>query len=142
MQKDFDAIEDAFETMEHHLRMIKLNAGMSMLPTLREESVRLLAQVLAVLAVITHMQKCGRLSERMQWIRELTLSDMTSGAWIKNFRKSDVLDKALDELRRLATNQHQTVSAVTLNVSERILAHLSESASCKSEGLTVEVIFI
>ena len=70
VQKDFDAIEDAFETMEHHLRIIKLNAGMSMLLTLREESVRLLAQVLAVLAVITHMQKCGRLSERMQWIRE------------------------------------------------------------------------
>ena len=67
MQKDFDAIEDAFETMEHHLRIIKLNAGMSsMLSTLREESVRLLAQILAVLAVITHMQKCGRLSERMQ----------------------------------------------------------------------------
>ncbi|KAL1731680.1 hypothetical protein EV714DRAFT_208342 [Schizophyllum commune] len=112
VQKDFDAIEDAFETMEHHLRIIKLNAGMSMLSTLREESVRLLAQVLAVLAVITHMQKCGRLR-----------------AWMKNFRKSDVLDKALDELRRLATNQHQTVSAVTLNVSERILAHLSDSAS-------------
>ncbi|KAI5825041.1 hypothetical protein K523DRAFT_420321 [Schizophyllum commune Tattone D] len=112
VQKDFDAIEDAFETMEHHLRIIKLDAGMSMLSTLREESVRLLAQVLAVLAVITHMQKCGRLR-----------------AWIKNFRKSDVLDKALDELRRRATNQHQTVSAVTLNVSERILAHLSDSAS-------------
>ena len=67
VQKDFDAIEDAFETMEHHLRIFKLNAGMSsMLSTLREESVRLLAQILAVLAVITHMQKCGRLSERMQ----------------------------------------------------------------------------
>ena len=61
---------------------------------------------------------------------------------MKNFRRSDVLDKALDELRRLATNQHQTVSAVTLNVSERILAHLSDSASCQLEILTTEIILM
>ncbi|KAL1731682.1 hypothetical protein EV714DRAFT_271481 [Schizophyllum commune] len=112
VQKDFDAIEDAFETMEMHLRIIKSNASTAMSAVLREASMKVLVQILDVLGVITEMQKSGRLR-----------------AWLRNIRHSDVLTKALDELRRLATNQHQTISAVTLLVSQRTLAMFTDSAA-------------
>ena len=63
VQKDFDAIEDAFETMEMHLRIIKSNASTAMNAVLREASMKVLVQILDVLGVIAEMQKSGRLSE-------------------------------------------------------------------------------
>ncbi|KAL1731685.1 hypothetical protein EV714DRAFT_271484 [Schizophyllum commune] len=116
VQKDFDAIEDAFETMEHYLRIIKPNAETSMHIALREASVNVLVQILTVLGVVVKMQKGGRLK-----------------AWLNNIRHSDVLDKALDELRRLATNQQQATSAVTLLVSQRTLAIFTDSAAWEDE---------
>ena len=62
------------------------------------------------------------------------LSDATAEAWLNNIRHSDVLDKALDELRRLATDQQQVTSAVTLLVSQRTLAIFTDSAACMSTG--------
>ena len=59
------------------------------------------------------------------------LFDVFVEAWLRNIRHSDVLTKALDELRRLATNQHQTISAVTLLVSQRTLAMFTDSAACQ-----------
>ncbi|KAI5885324.1 uncharacterized protein SCHCODRAFT_02706840 [Schizophyllum commune H4-8] len=112
VQKDFDAIEDAFETMAHHLRIIKTSAAPIMHVVLREASLKLLVQILAILGVITEMQKSGRLT-----------------AWLRSIRHSDVLDKALEELRQLATNQHQTISAVTLLVSQRTLSIFTDSAA-------------
>ena len=63
VQKDFDAIEDAFETMEMHLRIIKSNASTAMNAVLRDASMKVLVQILDVLGVIAEMQKSGRLSE-------------------------------------------------------------------------------
>ncbi|KAL1749283.1 hypothetical protein HDZ31DRAFT_79113 [Schizophyllum fasciatum] len=116
VKKDFDAVEDAFGAMEHHLRIVKPNAGLHMHAALREASLKLLVQILAVLGVVTRLQQQGRLK-----------------AWVKNICHSESLDKALDELRRLATNQHQTVSAVTLFVSQRTLAMFTDIDAWDSE---------
>ena len=61
VQDDYDAVCTAFETMEAHLRIIQPVVEGDLPPTLREASVKLLAQILTVLGVITKLQKDGRI---------------------------------------------------------------------------------
>ncbi|TRM59680.1 hypothetical protein BD626DRAFT_572363 [Schizophyllum amplum] len=63
VSEDFEAIVDAFDTMEHHLRIVKPIAAVDMHDALKEASVKLLGQILVVLGVITNLQKTRRLLE-------------------------------------------------------------------------------
>ncbi|TRM60931.1 hypothetical protein BD626DRAFT_600801 [Schizophyllum amplum] len=110
VSEDFDAVLDAFDTMEHHLRIIKPIAAVDMHDALKEASVKLLGQILVVLGVITNLQGKGRLK-----------------LWLKKLCQSKEVPSALDELGRLATNHHQTVSAVTLHTVNRTLMMLENS---------------
>lgn len=107
MSDDFDALVDAFDTMEHHLRIVGSIAAPDMHETLREASVKLLAQILIVLGTITNLQKISRLN-----------------LLLRKLAQSKKVASALEELGRLATNHHQTVSAVTLNTVGRTLTAL------------------
>ncbi|TRM59670.1 ankyrin repeat-containing domain protein [Schizophyllum amplum] len=110
ISEDFDAVVDAFDTMEHHLRIIKPIAAVDMHDALKEASVKLLGQILVVLGVITNLQKNNRLK-----------------LWLKKLCQSKDVPSALDELGRLATNHHQTMSAVTLHAVNRTLTMLENS---------------
>ncbi|KAI5885789.1 uncharacterized protein SCHCODRAFT_01161886 [Schizophyllum commune H4-8] len=104
--KDYDAAMDAFETIADHLARIKIVGANE---TLREPSVRVLSQTLVVLGIIAQLQRDGRFK-----------------AWIHKFKQSHELTEALADLQRLATNHHETLSAVTLLSVEKtmdVLAH-------------------
>ncbi|TRM60938.1 hypothetical protein BD626DRAFT_632101 [Schizophyllum amplum] len=110
VSEDLDAVVDAFDTMEHHLRIIKPIAAVDMHDALKEASVKLLGQILVVLGVITNLQKNNRLK-----------------IWLKKLCQSKDVPSALDELGRLATQHHRTVSAVTLHVVNKTLLMLENS---------------
>ncbi|KAL1703120.1 hypothetical protein EV121DRAFT_208616, partial [Schizophyllum commune] len=109
VRDDFDAIYAAFDTMEQQLRIIQPAVGEDINSSLREPSVKLLAQILRVLGVITKLQQDGRFR-----------------TWLKKLAQSKTVSAALDDLRRLATNHHQTVSAVTLATAQKTLAILMD----------------
>ncbi|TRM59685.1 hypothetical protein BD626DRAFT_408708, partial [Schizophyllum amplum] len=110
VSEDFDAVVDAFDTMEHHLHIIKPIAAVGMHEALKEASVKLLGQILVVLGVIANLQKSGRLK-----------------LWLKKLWQSKDVPSALDELGRFATQHHRTVSAVTLHVVNKTLLMLENS---------------
>ncbi|TRM67283.1 hypothetical protein BD626DRAFT_396123 [Schizophyllum amplum] len=111
VREELDSIVDAFDTIEHHLRVLKPIAARDVLQdeALKETSVRLLAQILVVLGVIQKVRKDGRLV-----------------LWLKMLGGSKQVSSALDELGRLATNQHQTISAVTLSTARETMAILTD----------------
>ncbi|KAL1717148.1 hypothetical protein EV715DRAFT_292550 [Schizophyllum commune] len=109
VEEDFDTIYAAFDTMEQQLRIIQPAVGEDINSSLREPSVKLLAQILRVLGVITKLQQDGRFR-----------------TWLKKLAQSKAVSAALDDLRRLATNHHQTVSAVTLATAQKTLAILMD----------------
>ncbi|KAL1747089.1 hypothetical protein HDZ31DRAFT_32574 [Schizophyllum fasciatum] len=110
VQDDFDAVCTAFDTMEQHLRVIQPVVSGQVHAAVREASVKLLAQILTVLGVITKVQKNGRIR-----------------LWVKKLAQSKEVSSALQDLSRLATGHHQAVSAVTLATVEKTLSVLSES---------------
>ncbi|KAL1727979.1 hypothetical protein EV714DRAFT_216136 [Schizophyllum commune] len=120
VQDDYDAVCTAFETMEAHLRIIQPAVEGDLHPTLREASVKLLAQILTVLGVITKLQKDGRMR-----------------TWLKKLAQSKAVSSALDDLGRLATSHHQAVSAVTLATSQKTLSMLTESIQWAAEDQDV-----
>ncbi|TRM56451.1 hypothetical protein BD626DRAFT_519566 [Schizophyllum amplum] len=115
---DFDAVADAFDTMEHHLRMVgSIATAGDMHEAVREASVKLLAQLLVVLGTVTNLQKHNRLQ-----------------LWWKKVQQSKKVSSALDELGRLATNHHQTVSVVTLSSVVNAVDMLVESRDWDKRG--------
>ena len=72
VRDDFDAIYAAFDTMEQQLRIIQPAVGEDINSSLREPSVKLLAQILRVLGVITKLQQDGRFRE---WLYPVTFPD-------------------------------------------------------------------
>ncbi|KAI5885783.1 uncharacterized protein SCHCODRAFT_02753104 [Schizophyllum commune H4-8] len=105
--KDYDAAMDAFETIADHLARIKIVGANE---TLREPSVRVLSQTLVVMGVITQLQRDGRFK-----------------TWLHKFKQSHELTEALADLQRLATNHHETLSAITLLSVERTMDLLGHS---------------
>ncbi|TRM67243.1 hypothetical protein BD626DRAFT_396430, partial [Schizophyllum amplum] len=111
VSEELDSIVDAFHIIEHHLRILKPVAARDVLhdDAIREASVKLLAQILVVFGVIQKVQNNGRLV-----------------IWLKKLNGSNQVSTALDELGRLATNQHQTISAVTLFTVKETMAILTD----------------
>ena len=72
LRDDFDNILDAFDTMEHYLRVISPLASHEMHESLRVDSVKLLAQVIKFLGVVTRVQQDGRMS--MFSVLEITMA--------------------------------------------------------------------
>ncbi|TRM67271.1 hypothetical protein BD626DRAFT_396259, partial [Schizophyllum amplum] len=111
VREELDSIVNAFDTIEHHLRVLKPIAARDVLhdEALKETSVKLLAQILVVLGVIQKVRKEGRLV-----------------LWLKKLGGSTQVSSALDDLGRLATNQHQTISAVTLSTARETMVILTD----------------
>ncbi|KAL1676549.1 hypothetical protein EV122DRAFT_253183 [Schizophyllum commune] len=109
VRDDFDAIYAAFDTMEQQLRIIQPAVGEDINSSLRDPSVKLLAQILRVLGVITKLQQDGRFR-----------------TWLKKLAQSKTVSDALNDLRRLATNHHQAVSSVTLTTAQKTLSILMD----------------
>ncbi|KAL1676559.1 hypothetical protein EV122DRAFT_291830 [Schizophyllum commune] len=112
--KDYDAAMDAFETIADHLARIKIVGANEIL---REPSVRVLSQTLVVLGIIAQLQRDGRFK-----------------AWINKFKQSHELTEALADLQRLATNHHETLSAVTLLSVEKTMDILGHSMTSIQQG--------
>ncbi|TRM56803.1 hypothetical protein BD626DRAFT_617694, partial [Schizophyllum amplum] len=109
---DYDAIVDVFETMADIVRMVKPISGSRFQDTLREPTVKLFAQILMVLGVVSKLQREGRFK-----------------TWIKKFRQDKDVSHALKALQQLAQVHHETVSSVTLHAIEEVLAMLGSSSS-------------
>ncbi|TRM55665.1 hypothetical protein BD626DRAFT_442453, partial [Schizophyllum amplum] len=117
--RELDSIVDAFDTIDHHLRILKSDAAHEILrdEALKEASVKLLAQILTILGVIQKVQREGRLV-----------------LWMKKLDNSKQVSSALDELGRLAANQHHTISAATLFTAKETMSILIEcEASAKDD---------
>ncbi|KAI5885412.1 uncharacterized protein SCHCODRAFT_02719092 [Schizophyllum commune H4-8] len=116
--EELDAISDAFDTMAHHLRILKPVAARDVLKddALREACVKLLSQILVVLGVIQKVRKQGRLV-----------------LWLKKLAKSTEVTSALADLSRLASHHHETVTAVTLYTAKETMALLTESEAWNKE---------
>ncbi|KAL1716229.1 hypothetical protein EV715DRAFT_205722, partial [Schizophyllum commune] len=117
--EELDAISDAFDTMAHHLRILKPVAARCVLKddALREASVKLLAQILVVLGVMQKVRKQGRLV-----------------LWLKKLAKSTEVTSALADLSRLASHHHEAVTAVTLYTAKETMALLTESDAWNKEA--------
>ena len=59
----------------------------------------------------------------------LTLDHLLE-AWINKFKQSRELTEAMADLQRLATNHHETLSAVTLLSVEKTMDILGHSMTC------------
>ena len=71
VRDDFDAIYAAFDTMEQQLRIIQPAVGEDINSSLRDPSVKLLAQILRVLGVITKLQQDGRFRKHLSLVAYL-----------------------------------------------------------------------
>ncbi|KAL1753666.1 hypothetical protein FB107DRAFT_217328, partial [Schizophyllum commune] len=116
VKEDYNAVVDAFDTIGHYLRIIQPIASADMNHALREASVRLLAQILATLGMVTKLQQRGRFKQ-----------------WLKKLRQSREVSSALGELGRLAANHHQAVGAVTLNAVNKMMGILVEGSTGDKE---------
>ncbi|KAI5822652.1 hypothetical protein K523DRAFT_256604, partial [Schizophyllum commune Tattone D] len=117
LRDDFDNILDAFDTMEHYLRVISPLASHEMHESLRVDSVKLLAQVIKFLGVVTRVQQDGRMKQ-----------------FFKKFAQAKEVKDALDELGRLANHHHQTISAVTLHMLRRLMVMFTDSFQAKDSN--------
>ncbi|KAL1736106.1 hypothetical protein EV714DRAFT_198987, partial [Schizophyllum commune] len=115
----FEAASTAFEIMMQHLRIIQDVAELKMGQALRDASIGLLAQILVVLAVITKVQKQGRIQH---WLRALTQSDKVSAA--------------MDDLGRAASSHRHAVSSATLVIAQQTLTVLSDSGDCAGTSVS------
>lgn len=118
VRDELDSISDAFDTMAHHLRILRpvVERDVHQDDALREASIKLLAQILVVLGVIQKVRKQGRL---VLWLRKLA--------------KSKEVASALAELSRLASSHHETVTAVTLYTAKETMSILTESNAWNRE---------
>ncbi|KAL1734519.1 hypothetical protein EV714DRAFT_234055 [Schizophyllum commune] len=107
---DFAAICNAFETMERHLRIVQPTLSGNVDSILSDASLKLMAQILVVLGVVSKMRQSGRLV-----------------AWLKKIAQSKDVSSALSDLGQLATSHHHAVSAVTLVVAQKTLCMLRDS---------------
>ena len=63
VHEEYEAVSSVFDAMESHLRIMQPIAPTDIDHALREPSVKLLAQILRVLGVITKLQQDGRFRE-------------------------------------------------------------------------------
>ncbi|TRM57320.1 hypothetical protein BD626DRAFT_412282 [Schizophyllum amplum] len=115
---ELDAISDAFDTMAHHLSIMNRITDRDVLKddALREASVKLLAQILVVLGMIQKTRRQGLLV-----------------LWFKRLAKSKKVSSALSDLRRLASDYHDTVTGVTLYTARETMAILTKSDAWNKE---------
>ncbi|TRM55598.1 hypothetical protein BD626DRAFT_416155, partial [Schizophyllum amplum] len=110
VHEDFEAICAAFETMEHHIRVIQPIPTADIHQALREPSAKLLAQILVVLGLTKKLQKEKRII-----------------TWLKKLAQSKDVSSALDDLGRIATGHHQLVSSLTLDTVTKTMSVLEAS---------------
>ncbi|KAL1671424.1 hypothetical protein EV122DRAFT_226616, partial [Schizophyllum commune] len=114
VRKENEAMLDALDMMECHLRIIDAQPDTSINKheALHEASINLLIKVLDVLGLVTELQSQGFLER-----------------WVAQIHQSGTVASALNDLGRLATQHHQTVSVTTLSVAQRTLDVLTDSSA-------------
>ncbi|KAL1673728.1 hypothetical protein EV122DRAFT_222106 [Schizophyllum commune] len=101
-REDFAQINDAFSEMQFHLQVVETVADSHPGNVLHDSCVHLLTQVLAVLGVITEMQREGCLRKSIPRITPIILS------------QARPLSEALQTLRLLADKQQKAIAGATL----------------------------
>ncbi|KAI5826451.1 hypothetical protein K523DRAFT_365132, partial [Schizophyllum commune Tattone D] len=93
VHEEFEAVCKAFTEIRTRILIIDLVATSHRI--LRDESVKILVQIIVIFGEIEKMRNAGRLR-----------------AWLKGIMDAQPLSDALADLERLATQQHQLITAV------------------------------
>ncbi|KAI5892306.1 uncharacterized protein SCHCODRAFT_02541962 [Schizophyllum commune H4-8] len=101
----------AFKTIDLDLRIIKPIPAAEMDDTLRKVSVEILAQVLAVLALITKLRKEAKIK---MWLRKL-------------YDPDSEVSGAMENLRGLTNMHHHSMAALTHGTTSKLLVMLKDA---------------
>ncbi|KAL1673999.1 hypothetical protein EV122DRAFT_221525 [Schizophyllum commune] len=107
---EFDAVCHAFDEIK--CRIVLIDTVIDIHALVREASVELLAQVLAIFGLISKMRKAGRFR-----------------VWLQGLRSARPMSEALAHLDKLGTRQHERIAAVTLEVVTELATSLACAAS-------------
>ncbi|KAL1676548.1 hypothetical protein EV122DRAFT_280001 [Schizophyllum commune] len=101
VHEEFEAVCKAFTEIRTRILIIDLVATSHRI--LRDESVKILVQIIVIFGEIEKMRNAGRLR-----------------AWLKGIMDAQPLSDALADLERLATQQHQLITAVIAKGVDKI----------------------
>ncbi|KAL1742746.1 hypothetical protein HDZ31DRAFT_15293, partial [Schizophyllum fasciatum] len=110
VHEELAAACEAFETIGRHLRIIEPVADANIHDLLREASIEVLAQVINILGVITKLQRDGRIRTWMIFL----------------YKPNARVASALDDLGKLASMHHHSISAVTLAETNKMLNKMTD----------------
>ncbi|KAL1700162.1 hypothetical protein EV121DRAFT_164675, partial [Schizophyllum commune] len=103
---EFDAVCHAFDEIK--CRIVLIDTVIDIHALVREASVELLAQVLAIFGLISKIRKAGRFR-----------------VWLQGLRSARPMSEALAHLDKLGTRQHERIAAVTLEVVTELATSLA-----------------
>ncbi|KAI5834919.1 hypothetical protein K523DRAFT_329266 [Schizophyllum commune Tattone D] len=108
----------ALDEIKMHLRVVEAVAASQPGDLLRDASVKLLAQIVSVLAAIVKMTREGRLR-----------------LWLQSLVDVRPLSSALQDLGRLATRHHEVIVSVTYEKVTQVMSSIADNTSLTKEEI-------
>ncbi|KAL1725141.1 hypothetical protein EV714DRAFT_277800 [Schizophyllum commune] len=107
--EELDQIGDAFNEIKQHLQVVEVVVDSQCEDLLYGASVKLLAQLITILATILKTWRDGYLR-----------------LWLKNLVHSRPLSEALQDLHRLATQHHEAIAGVTYKKVTEMMSSIAD----------------
>ena len=115
MRSSYEALVDIFECVENFLRRLKTYTDIPPTPAMTEILIKIMAELLSVLALATKQINQGRLSES-HLSQESPRVEVAAEKYAKKFLGERSIDMVLQRLDRLTVEESRATVVQTLDV--------------------------
>lgn len=116
MRASYDALADIFECIENFLRRLMIYTEIPPTPAMTEAIVKIMIELLSVLALATKQINQGRFSKSIFTITHLDYTQAAIEKLAKKLLGEREIESVLDRLDRLTMEESRTTAAQTLDV--------------------------
>ena len=115
MRSSYEALVDIFECVENFLRRLKAYTDIPPTPAMTEILIKIMAELLSVLALATKQINQGRLS-KPHLFQEYPRAKVVAEQYAKKFLGERSIDMVLQRLDRLTVEESRATVVQTLDV--------------------------
>ena len=116
MRESYDALVDVLECIENFLRRLKVYTEIAPTPAMTETLVKIMIELLSVLALATKQINQGRFSRCILPEKKMRMAHGATERYAKQLLGEKDIEAVLSRLDRLTVEESRTAAAQTLDV--------------------------
>jgi hypothetical protein len=121
-----DALIDLLESIEQFVHRLDIYSRVPLTPEIAEIAVKIMVELLSILASVTKELRKRRSSESIQRLADVLLTKCDAVKFVKKVFGEKDIQAVLQRLDRLAQDEARTTTAQTLGVAHRLVDNMRE----------------